>query len=305
MRAVQLAVAGALATGLWALPVVPATAAGGQGGALGTDSLVIRVDAAARTDDALRLVLTLRNPGPEQRQLLYVAPTYGTFSGVGAIDPQTGRYGSIHHTAECRCDKVPNFLDSGEEVTFTVDVPDPGGAVVDVVFTAFQPVTGVPVTGRAGSAAQGVVQLEPRSMALPGRSASLQSRALEGAVRTQGEQVALATDVLFALDSSALSPAAGAELDRAATALRALPGRRLTVQGHTDSQGDTAYNQTLSEQRAQAVRDGLAARLGEGWTYEVQGLGETRPVASEMTPEGKPDPDGQARNRRVELRAQT
>ncbi len=73
------------------------------------------------------------------------------------------------------------------------------------------------------------------------------------------------------------------------------------MSGHTDSKGDEAFNQRLSEQRATSVRDALASRLGQGWTFEVAGFGETRPVAPETTESGGANPEGQARNRRVEL----
>ena len=73
-------------------------------------------------------------------------------------------------------------------------------------------------------------------------------------------------------------------------------GLRLSIEGHTDSEGDDTYNQTLSERRAAAVKAFLvtsyridAARL------QTQGLGENKPVADNATPEGR------QQNRRVEL----
>ncbi len=168
--------------------------------------------------------------------------------------------------------------------------------MVDVVFTGFQPVLGVPVAGNGRpSSNPEITQLRPRSLTLLGRVE-------QGAVTVQGDkQVALDTDVLFAFGSADLGPGAGADLDRAAAALKAQPRRRIGVFGHTDSKGEDAFNQSLSERRAQTVRDALAPRLGEGWTFEVKGFGDSQPVAPETSQGGAPNPEGQARNRRVEL----
>ncbi len=266
--------------------------------ALGVDSAVISVDSAVRQDDGLRLTLTLSNPTDDSLQIGQTSPFFAPdgFSGVGVVDPATGRYGTIFRTEECRCAMLPVSLKAGEAVSFAVDVADPGGSPVDVVFAAFQPVTGVPVTGDGKpDAGNEVTELKPRSL-------TLLSRSEQGAVTVQGdEQVLLDTDVLFAFGSAALTPAAGGDLDRAAEVLRMQPARRVGVSGHTDSKGDEAFNQRLSEQRATSVRDALASRLGPGWTFEVQGFGETRPVAPETIEGGAPNPEGQARNRRVEL----
>jgi OOP family OmpA-OmpF porin len=68
----------------------------------------------------------------------------------------------------------------------------------------------------------------------------------------------------------------------------------VSVIGHTDSRGSEAYNQTLSEQRAQTVADLIIAKYPDA-RIEVQGMGETAPVASNDTAEGR------QLNRRVEV----
>lgn len=267
-------------------------------GALGLGSTVVRVESAVRGDDGLRLSLVLVNPTDDGLQLDTASPFFGPdgFSGIGVLDPETGRYATVFRTQECRCAELPVFLGDGEAVSFALDVADPGGDVVDVVFAAFQPVRGVAVQGDGEPADDPeVTQLKPRSI-------TLQPRTDQGAVTVQGEQLALDTDVLFDFGSASLTPAAGADLDRAAAVLRDQPSRRIGVDGHTDSQGEEAFNQRLSEQRAQTVRDALAGRLGPGWTFEVKGFGETQPVAAEATETGSVYAEGQARNRRVELR---
>ena len=108
----------------------------------------------------------------------------------------------------------------------------------------------------------------------------------------------LATDVLLAFDSVSLDAGAAARIDELAGEVAAeAAGGTVTIVGHTDD----AYNQTLSEQRAEAVRAALEPAVGRGdLAYEVSGAGETDPVAPNAV-NGAPNPDGQARNRRVTI----
>jgi outer membrane protein OmpA-like peptidoglycan-associated protein len=71
--------------------------------------------------------------------------------------------------------------------------------------------------------------------------------------------------------------------------------RRLTVEGHTDSQGSSNSNQSLSQRRADAVRSYLISRGYPGDLIQAQGIGEDRPVADNNSAEGR------ANNRRVEI----
>jgi outer membrane protein OmpA-like peptidoglycan-associated protein len=70
---------------------------------------------------------------------------------------------------------------------------------------------------------------------------------------------------------------------------------RIEVEGHTDSVGSDAYNQRLSEQRAESVRDYLLSQGLKGDILTAKGFGETSPVASNDTASGR------QQNRRVEL----
>ncbi len=300
MSGARRAAPAAAAALLAVVPAAPAVAAGTPETALGRAQTTARVESATRGPDGLRLVLTLTNRSSQNFVLRTASPYDGPqgFSGVAVVDPATGRMGTAYRPAECRCSDVPVFLDGGAALTFTVDVADPGGRTVDVAFTGYQPVTGVEVSGDAAPAA------DPEVSELRPRAQQVAPRTRAGAVSRAGEQVALDTDVLFAFGSAALTPAAGGALDRAAALLREQPSRRVSVQGHTDGRGDPAFNLRLSQQRAATVRDALAARLGGGWTFDVRGLGETRPVAPETTDGGAPYPAGAARNRRVELRVQ-
>jgi OOP family OmpA-OmpF porin len=101
--------------------------------------------------------------------------------------------------------------------------------------------------------------------------------------------------VNFDFDKSNIRPDAAAILEDAARILRDEPDVRVSVDGHTDARGTDAYNDRLSERRAAAVVDRLV-RLGvERSRLEPQGYGESRPVATNETEEGR------AQNRRVEL----
>ncbi|TXK39729.1 OmpA family protein [Nonomuraea sp. C10] len=118
------------------------------------------------------------------------------------------------------------------------------------------------------------------------------------------ETVALRTDVLFAFDEATLSDKAAAVLDEAVaeTRERADPDKPpILIEGHTDSKGGGTYNQRLSVERAEAVRDYLVAELGGDYTYKAEGKGENEPIARNEKRDGGDDPEGRARNRRVEI----
>jgi outer membrane protein OmpA-like peptidoglycan-associated protein len=101
--------------------------------------------------------------------------------------------------------------------------------------------------------------------------------------------------LFFDSGKSVLKPGARNTLTKIAEQLRINPDAHIEIEGHTDSVGSDAMNQALSEKRAAAVRDFLAARGLPAVRITVQGLGESTPVASNDTPSGR------QQNRRVEL----
>lgn len=118
---------------------------------------------------------------------------------------------------------------------------------------------------------------------------------------SEQETVALRADVLFEFDESALTPDAENILADVIeeTRERADPEKPpITVTGHTDGVGSDDYNQTLSEERAEAVRAVLEAELGADYTYEAEGAGSTDPAETEG---GEDDSWARAQNRRVEI----
>jgi outer membrane protein W/outer membrane protein OmpA-like peptidoglycan-associated protein len=101
--------------------------------------------------------------------------------------------------------------------------------------------------------------------------------------------------VNFETNSATLTAAARAILDGVAESLKQRPDAKIVVAGHTDSVGKDAYNLALSQRRAAAVRDYLISKGINGDKLSAQGYGETRPLASNDTPEGR------EQNRRVAL----
>jgi outer membrane protein OmpA-like peptidoglycan-associated protein len=109
-------------------------------------------------------------------------------------------------------------------------------------------------------------------------------------------RVELPADVLFDFDKADIRADAAAALAKVATIIRAYPAGSVTLEGHTDAKGDDAYNQGLSERRAQSVRAWLVEKERiAGAKMAARGWGERRPVASNDT-----DP-GRQKNRRVEV----
>jgi outer membrane protein OmpA-like peptidoglycan-associated protein len=102
--------------------------------------------------------------------------------------------------------------------------------------------------------------------------------------------------VNFASGRSILTPASFAILDQVAASLLANPDVRIEIAGHTDDTGAEAMNLRLSQARARAVQHYLANKGVALERMVARGYGETEPVATNATPQGK------AQNRRVELR---
>ena len=102
--------------------------------------------------------------------------------------------------------------------------------------------------------------------------------------------------VTFEFDSAKLTADSISKLDMAVEILKRNADDKIEIAGHTDSQGDEAYNQGLSERRAQAVADYLVANGANASNLTVKGYGESHPLADNGSEAGR------AVNRRVELR---
>ena len=108
--------------------------------------------------------------------------------------------------------------------------------------------------------------------------------------------VNLPDGVTFDVGSASLKPEFRATLDKVAQSLVQYPNSLVDVYGHTDSTGSDSFNQTLSVNRARTVMNYLVSRGVPAARLRSQGFGETMPVASNDTA------DGRAKNRRVEIK---
>ncbi|WP_191153753.1 OmpA family protein [Pelovirga terrestris] len=115
-------------------------------------------------------------------------------------------------------------------------------------------------------------------------------------VDTEGCPTVLSLRINFGFDSANVSTEFDSELAKAAACISNYPGHEVAIIGHTDSAGPEAYNQTLSERRATAVKNALVERFNVPATkMTTQGMGESKPVADNNTEEGR------AFNRRVDV----
>ncbi|HEY0116591.1 MAG TPA: OmpA family protein [Allosphingosinicella sp.] len=117
-------------------------------------------------------------------------------------------------------------------------------------------------------------------------------------VERQGDQLVLRMPegITFAYNRYDIQPQFRSTLDQVAGTLQEYRSTAIDIYGHTDSTGSDAYNQTLSERRAQSVADYLVGRGIDRVRLGTRGFGETQPIADNGTDEGR------AANRRVELR---
>jgi outer membrane protein OmpA-like peptidoglycan-associated protein len=111
----------------------------------------------------------------------------------------------------------------------------------------------------------------------------------------EGIQVTFASGLLFGFDSAVVRGDARSNLNELARSLDKYEGSNLLIVGHTDAVGSEAYNEDLSERRAESAAGYLISQGVRRDRIGTRGLGETEPVASNETDAGR------AKNRRVEV----
>jgi len=132
----------------------------------------------------------------------------------------------------------------------------------------------------------------PAAPAAPTVPAAPAPRAAPAPVRGT---VVIQADALFDFDKSVLRPDGKKNIDDALAKLRGVDLEMVIATGHTDAIGSDAYNQKLSERRAQAVKDYLVSKGIPASKITTIGKGKTQPVATNKTAEGR------QKNRRVDI----
>ena len=146
--------------------------------------------------------------------------------------------------------------------------------------------------GRPASATP-AYQPAPAPVALPPISETMPAPVAEAKPAPVSEKVSFAAETLFDFDQSALKPQGKAALDQLLGQLQAMDLEVIVTVGHTDAVGPDAYNQKLSQRRAEAVKAYLVAQGVETNRVYTEGKGETQPVADNTSSAGR------AKNRRV------
>ena len=122
-------------------------------------------------------------------------------------------------------------------------------------------------------------------------------------VSDRGDSSALnvSSDVLFDFDSDKVKDSDSKLINGIANELKkSAAGQKVTVEGHTDDEGDEKYNVDLSNRRAESVKNVLEPKVkGSGISFETKGLGESQPILPNRTASGDAIKKNQAKNRRV------
>ncbi len=262
---------------------------------------------ADRASGQLRVRLKLVNPeqrkGGEDTESLQYESAY-------VLDPQSMRKYPVRKDPAGKYLAMPmsddseggrywySYVPPGGQTLMSLNFQPPPDSVksVDIVIPGLEPFQNIALAGEAGAAAAGI--------AVRG-----QTQSLEGALKDLGAEVTekeikvqLQADLLFDFDKADIKKEAEPSLEKVVTVLKSYPNARVLIEGHTDSKGNDAYNKTLSENRAANVARYILQRSGTpAQNVQTRGWGKTKPVVHNTRPDGSDDPEGRAKNRRVEI----
>lgn len=155
-------------------------------------------------------------------------------------------------------------------------------------------------TGR-WSVPNAIAECDPEIVAMRDKPAEV--AAVETVMVKELKPITLAADALFAFDSADLTAEGRSRLDQVVGSLTAkqLENKQIEITGYTDRIGSETYNQTLSERRAQSVRDYLVSKGLPADAISTQGLGASKPVVGCEGERGAQLIDCLAPNRRTEI----
>lgn len=167
---------------------------------------------------------------------------------------------------------------------------------VQLLLPFFPPIGPLEIEGTAGASETGTA-LEGRSLGLDAALEDLEAKVTDAEIR-----IDLAADVLFDFDSADIKPEAAPSLQKLASVLEANLTAKVSIEGHTDAKGTDDYNMRLSERRAASVKQWLLSNAQvDGSNLTTRGWGKSKPVAPNTKADGTDDPEGRAKNRRVEI----
>lgn len=207
---------------------------------------------------------------------MLLAGTVAAMALTGCVDTQTGE------ASNTRTGALAGSL-LGAAVGASLDADDQGERLRNAA-------VGAAVLGGAGALAGGFLDQQARD---------LRSGFADGRINVinTGEEliVRMPAGILFATDSAQLTPTLRGDLNTLARNLIQYPLSQVTVQGHTDNTGSAEYNLGLSRQRAASVANVLIADGVQPRRVRSVGFGESQPIATNATPEGR------QQNRRVQI----
>ena len=211
----------------------------------------------------------------------------------GCPDPDNDKDGVLD--VADRCPNDPEDMDAFEDDDGCPDPDNDKDGVLDVadrcpIVSGVEANQGCPDTDADGDTVVDRLDRCPTEIGPPENNGCPQSQKL---VTVGDDKLEIVESVYFKLDRAIIEPRSFELLDNVATVLAAHATLVIQVEGHTDSQGDDTYNLDLSQRRAQAVVDYLAGKGVDRARLRAKGFGETRPIGSNGTR------DGRAQNRRV------
>lgn len=191
-----------------------------------------------------------------------------------------------------------NYSNTGKGAAYGTAGGAAAGAILGQIIggntesTLIGTAAGAIIGGVAGAGIGNMMDQQESEM----RQALASSQAV--ALQREGNMLALTfkSDFTFDVNSDVIRPGLNSELDRIAQVLNNYPQTNIRVEGHTDSTGSAAYNQTLSERRANSVRNALIQRGIAASRISTVGYGTSSPIADNSTEYGR------QQNRRVEVR---
>ncbi len=168
-----------------------------------------------------------------------------------------------------------------------------GGILGNNIGKGGNTVLGAAIGAAVGGAAGGIIgnKMDKQATAIENALPGAEVERVEEGIRV----VLNEESINFDFNSSELTPKAMENLNKLIPALNKEPDTNLQIQGYTDSKGPEDYNLKLSQERAQSVYNYLVANGVAASRLTTVGFGETHPVASNDTDEGR------AKNRRVEF----